>query len=177
MIKINHYTCVIKGDNMKKFIAILLFMTVLPANALSVNAGRKIPVIYNGEKVTEKTVSSGEKIYAEIQSDIMVNNTVVFKQGDTVILNVADAKKARCFGNAGEILLFNGTIEDAKGIFHPIEYNYKITGEERICLKLWSGVSIFFLFPLALCGFVHGGQTELLQGKVINVTLMSDFNF
>lgn len=101
----------------------------------------------------------------------------MFKQGGLVNLNVADAHKARCWGNPGEILLINGTAEDVKGIAHPIEFNYKITGEEKTWPKVMGAVSIFFLFPLALFGFVHGGQADLLPGKTINATLLSDFNF
>lgn len=168
---------------MKKIFTLLLLIaftqctTIAPANALLVSAGRKIPIVYNGEKVTGKTVSSGDKIYAEIQSDVTVNNVVVFKQGGLVTLNISDAKKARCWGNPGEMLLVNGTAEDAKGIAHPIDYTYKITGEEKTWPKVLGAVSIFFLFPLALFGFVHGGQAELLPGKSINATLLSDFNF
>ena len=168
---------------MKKLFTILLLLvfcsaTVVPANAaVIVNAGRKIPIVYNGEKITGRNVTSGDKLQAEIQTDIVVNNTVVFKQGGLVNLNIADAKKARCWGNPGELLLINGTAEDARGISHPIEYNYKITGEEKTWPKVMGAVSIFFLFPLALFGFVHGGQAELLPGKAINATLLSDFNY
>lgn len=165
---------------MKKIIAILLltaFLSVLPANAVvQVNAGRKIPVVYNGEKITGKSVHSGDKIYAQVKSDIIVNDKVVFKEGGNVILNISDAQKAKCFGNPGQLILINGTVEDAVGKFHPIEYNYKITGEEKTWPKVMVGVSIFFLFPLALFGFVHGGQAELLPGQTINATLLNDFS-
>lgn len=167
---------------MKKLFTTLLLIafcsvTVIPANAVTVNAGRKIPIVYNGEKVTGKTLESGDKIYAEVQADIKVNNVLVFKQGAEVTLNVADAKKARCWGNPGELMLVNGTVQDAKGISRPVEYTYKITGEEKTWPKVMGAVSIFFLFPLALFGFVKGGQATLLPGKTINATLLSDFNF
>lgn len=166
---------------MKKIISVLLLavfssMVILPANAGTfVNAGRKIPVVYSGEKTSGKNLTSGDKIHAQVKSDIIVNNTIVFKQGAPVILNVADAKKAKCWGAPGELYLVNGTVEDIKGIYHPIEYNYKITGNERNWPKVLGCVSIFFLFPLALFGFVHGGQAELIPGKTINATLLNDF--
>ena len=87
-------------------------ISVVPANAnnVLVNAGKRIPVIYSGEKVSGKTVAAGDKLYAQVQSDVRVNSKLVFKQGGTVILNIADAKKARCWGNPGEILLVNGSV-------------------------------------------------------------------
>jgi len=167
---------------MKKIFTILLlgaflnFIT-LPTQAIcQVNAGRKIPIVYSGEKVTGKDVTSGDKIYAEIQSDIKVGNKIVFKQGDEAILNVADAKKARFWGNPGEMLLINGTVNDINGIARPVEFSYKITGEEKTWPKVMGVISIFFLFPLALFGFVKGGQAELLPNKTINVTLLNDFS-
>lgn len=164
----------------KKTIVIILLMAffnvfTMPVHALSVNAGRKIPVVYDGQKVTGKQVSSGDKIYGKVQSDVVVSGKTVFKEGATVTLNVADAKKARCWGNPGEMLLINGTAEDINGTARPIEYNYKIVGNEKTWPKVLGCVSIFFLFPLALFGFVHGGQAELIPNKVINTTLLNDF--
>ncbi|MCM1265788.1 MAG: hypothetical protein NC200_06275 [Candidatus Gastranaerophilales bacterium] len=167
---------------MKKVLSILLLVAfiniALPVNAaVHVNAGHKIPIIYNGEKVTGKNTTSGDRVFAEIKTDVKINGVVVFKQGNLVTLNISDAKKARCWGIPGELHLINGTAVDSKGITRPIEYNYKITGEEKTWPKALGAVSIFFLFPLALAGFVHGGQAELNSGKTINATLVSDFNF
>lgn len=151
-------------------------LITLPAqSACYVSAGRKIPVVYIGEKITSKTLVSGDKIDVEVQSDVKINNTIVFQQGGAGTLNVADTRKARFWGNPGEMLLINGTVQDIKGNPHPVEFTYKITGEEKTWPKIMGAISIFFLFPLALCGFVKGGQAELLPNKVINVTLLNDF--
>ena len=81
-------------------------LITLPAqSACYVSAGKKIPLVYVGEKVTGKNLTSGEKINVEIQRDVKVNNITVFKQGDAGALNVADARKARFWGSPGEILL------------------------------------------------------------------------
>ena len=151
-------------------------MFSLPAQSVCyVSAGRKIPLIYTGEKVSSKNLASGDKISVEVQSDVKVNNTIIFKQGGEGVLNVADACKARFWGNPGEMLLINGTVQDVKGNPHPVEFTYKITGQEKTWPKVMGVVSIFFLFPLALFGFVKGGQAELLPNKTINVTLLNDF--
>ena len=166
---------------MKKIFILFLLLSffnliTLPAqSACYVSAGRKIPLVYVGEKVTGKNLVSGDKISVEIQSDVKVNNVIVFKQGGEGLLNVADARKARFWGNPGEMLLINGTVQDVKGNPHPVEFTYKITGEEKTWPKVMGAISIFFLFPLALFGFVKGGQAELLPNKTINVTLLNDF--
>jgi len=165
----------------KKVLIIFLLLSFfnmfsLPAQSVCyVSAGRKIPLIYIGEKVSSKNLASGDKISVEVQSDVKVNNTIIFKQGGEGVLNVADARKARFWGNPGEILLINGTVQDVKGNPHPVEFTYKITGQEKTWPKVMGVVSIFFLFPLALFGFVKGGQAELLPNKTINVTLLNDF--
>lgn len=167
---------------MKRFLTIFLLLSFINLNSLPVfsacyvNAGRRIPLVYIGEKVTGKNINSGDKIPVEVQSDVKINSVVVFKQGDDGFLNVADVKKARFWGNPGEMLLVNGTVQDVKGNFHPVEFTYKITGEEKTWPKVMGAISIFFLFPLALCGFVKGGQAELLPNKIINVTLLNDFS-
>ncbi len=164
----------------KKAIVLLLLLVFFnlflsPVYALNVNAGRRIPIVYSGEKISGKQVTSGDKIYGKIQANVIVNGTVVFKEGGSAVINVADAKKAKCWGVPGEMLLINGTVEDIKGIAHPVECTYKITGNEKTWPKVLGCVSIFFLFPLALFGFVHGGQAELLPNKVIYATLLNDF--
>lgn len=166
---------------MKKGLCLLLLLSfinliTLPAqSACYVSAGKKIPLVYVGEKLTGKDLASGDKINVEVQSDVKVNNVIVFKQGGEGFLNVADTRKARFWGNPGEMLLINGTVQDIKGNPHPVEFTYKITGEEKTWPKVMGAISIFFLFPLALFGFVKGGQAELLPNKTINVTLLNDF--
>ena len=166
---------------MKKCLCLILLFSffnliTLPAqSACYVPAGRKIPLVYTGEKVTGKNLVSGDKISVEVLTDVKVNNVIVFKQGGEGFLNVADARKAKFWGNPGEMLLINGTVQDVKGIPHPVEFTHKITGEEKTWPKVMGAISIFFLFPLALFGFVKGGQAELLPNKTINVTLLNDF--
>ena len=165
----------------KKNIAILLLLSFInfinmPVLAsVHVKAGRTIPVCYMGEKVSGKHVVSGDIIKAQVQSDVIVDDVVVFRTGDPVDINVSDVKKAKFFGTPGELVLLNGTAQDVNGDNHPISLTYRITGEERNYAKVLPVVSIFFLLPLALFGFVKGGQAELTSGKAINATLLNDF--
>ena len=91
---------------MKKCLCLLLLFSffnliTLPVqSACYVSAGRKIPLVYVGEKVTGKNLVSGDKINVEVLSDVKVNNVIVFKQGGEGLLNVADARKARFWGKS-----------------------------------------------------------------------------
>ena len=167
---------------MKKIIALFLclsFTVLMPLQTLAISqieAGAKIPLIYVGEKTSSKNLRSGDRVQAEVLNDVIVNNRVVFRQGAPATLNVADARKARFWGNPGEMLLINGSVQDVTGKYRSVEFTYRITGEEKTWPKVMGCISIFFLFPLALCGFVKGGQAELLPQKVIYTTLLSNFS-
>ena len=143
---------------------------------IQVKEGTRIPVVVTCLKTSKNTVA-GEKINAKIQNDIKINGVVIFKKDDNAIINVSDVKKSGFVGNPGEILLVNGNITDANGNTHNIEYQHKITGEEKTYPKVLLGVSIFFLFPLALFGFVKGGDAKVVQHTPIDVSLRNGFDF
>ncbi len=69
-------------------------------------------------------------------------------------------------GESGEILLINGTAEDVKGIAHPIEFNYKITGEEKTWPKVMGAVSIFFCFRLPYLDLSMADKPIYFQEKL-----------
>lgn len=158
------------------FLNICVINNMCLAAAVQVKSGRQISVVLK-EKETSKTVTPGEKIKGQIEYDVKIDGVKVFKAGDLAVLNVADVRKARCWGNPGEMLIVNGSVTDANGIAHRTEFYRKITGEEKSYPKVLGAISIFFLFPLALFGFVKGGQAELLPRLPIEVTLADDFTF
>lgn len=167
---------------MKKILSLILLLAIFNmynpvlAKTIEVKSGIRIPITVKSE-FTSKNVQAGEKIDAIIDEDIKIKDVLVFKRGDAVVLNVSDVKKAGFLGHAGEMYLVNGEAIDANGDKRPIEYNRKITGEEKIYPKVCLGVSIFFLWPLALFGFVKGGQAKVSPSKVIDVSVRNDFDF
>lgn len=165
----------------KKIITLCLLLSFfstlyLPACAKSVQvpAGRIIPISYQGKKVTDKTALSGDIIPAQIHSDVTVNGVKVFKTGDQAMINVADVKKNGFAGTSGSIVFINGTVNDVRGKTHPVQFTYKVAGEEKTWPKVMLGCGLI-LIPLALFGLVKGGHGELLPNQVINATLMNDF--
>lgn len=167
---------------MKKIVSLVLLFAIISfynpviAKVIEVKEGTRIPITVLNES-TSKTVQAGQQINAIIDEDVIINHVTVFKKGDNAMVKVSDVKKAGFIGNAGEIQLINGEVVDAIGNKHSIEYNQKIIGEEKTYPKVLLGASIFFLFPLALFGFVKGGQATISPNKVIDVSVRNSFSF
>jgi hypothetical protein len=119
----------------------------------------------------------GEKQKATVESDVLVNNVLVFKKGAKATLYVTDVKKAGLIGIPGKILISNGKVFDVNGNEHNIEYLNKIEGVEKTYPKVLVGISIFLLFPLALFTFVKGGEAKTSQQIPINTILNENFDF
>lgn len=165
---------------MKKFIALILLFVFtnlsMPvfAKSITVKNSTRVPITFE-QQYTSKQVFAGQKIDGVIADDVKIQNQVVFKKGDRAFLNVSDVKKAGFIGNAGELYLVNGAVMDVNGDVHTVEFNKKFIGKEKTYPKVLLGVSIFFLFPLALFGFVKGGQAKVNTGEIIDVYLRNDF--
>lgn len=142
-----------------------------------VTANTVVPITV--EKVeTSKTVISGGSISAIIAEDVYVNNVKVFQEGDRASLNVISAKKAGFVGIPGEITISGGKVYDTKGIAHRVDYTAQLEGEEKTWPKVMLGCGIFIILaPLALFGFVKGGQAKVLPTTIIDTRLISEFEF
>ena len=166
---------------MKKIISSVCLVCLLGTwnpvfSAVKVPAGTSIPITVE-HNVTSKTVASGGAIDAVIAEDVIINNNIVFKKGDNASITVLSAKKAGFIGKPGEMSLYGGKVYDTKGIEHKIDLNRQIEGDEKTWPKVCLGVSIFFLWPLALCGFVKGGQAKLNPLPPIDARLSTEFMF
>lgn len=167
---------------MKKIISLFCLFTFLlisqPAQALvTVKSGTIIPITLT-KMETSKTVVAGGTIDASVAEDVVVGGTVVFKEGDKASLNVMHAKKAGFVGIPGEITISGGKVYDVKGDAHRVDYSVRVEGEEKTWPKVMLGCGVFIILaPLALFGFVKGGQAKLFPNNVIDATLMSEFKF
>lgn len=161
---------------MKKIISLLLLITlvnivVLPVQAVTVKAGRKIPIV--GDYTTSKKVKSGDIICGHVQRNIIVDGKVVFAEGAPVTINVASAHKAHRWGAAGDISLINGTAEDITGTERAIAFDYDIQGNERDWVKVTAGL---FFIPLGFLAIIKGGEAELQPTNIINAEIIDDFS-
>ena len=164
---------------MKNLIILFLIFSIMfittPCMAVTVKSNTVIPISVSSNATSKNTISGGT-IDAIIAEDVKVNNILVFKTGDNATINVLSTKKAGFIGIPGEMIISGGKVFDIKGNEHRFEYNQQIIGNEKTWAKVCLGVSIFFLWPLALVAFVKGGQAELAPIQVLNVKLTNDFD-
>lgn len=147
------------------------------ARQISVPSGTTVRII--SEKMqNSKNLTAGDKLEAIIQQDVIIDDVAVFKRGDRAILNVSHAKKAGFVGIPGELVISGGEIIDANNKNHLVDFNQSYVGDEKTWPKVCLGCGVFIvLAPLALFGFVKGGQAEIRPNLPIDVRLLQDFNF
>ena len=166
---------------MKKFLSIVCLICFVgvwsPVSAATrVPAGTTIPLVIT-QKVTSKSVTSGGTIDATVEDDVKVNGKVVFAKDATASLNVISAKKAGFVGIPGEMTIYGGKVYDINGNEHKIDFNRQIVGEEKTWPKVMLGCGVFIILaPLALFGFVKGGQAEIHPVPPIEVKLSNEFS-
>ncbi len=167
---------------MKKIIILILviiFISILPitvAEEINVHSGIKIPLRVERNQ-TSKNLKSGTKITLEVANDIYQDGILIFKKGNKAALNITEAKKAGFLGHAGKFVIIDGEVYDNLGNIHQLSFNQTYIGEEKTYPKVLLTTSVFFLFPLALFGFVKGGQAEITTSQVINAYLDENFKF
>ena len=128
------------------------------------------------DTVTSKDMSV-ENIACQITNDVTVDDTVIFRAGDKADLHIGEIEKARCWGKAGKLVVSNGYVYDVNGNKHKVIISKNYYGEEKTWPKTCGVVSLFMLWPLAFCGFVHGGQATVSASSEIETSLASQFYF
>lgn len=172
---------------MKKIVSLLLSLllvfqfSILNVSAKTittkVKAGTTIPIALETEQ-TSKTVAVGHKLQAIIQEDVVVDNIVVFKKGDKATLNVVQNKKAGFVGIPGEMTISGGNIFDANNESHLIDFTQNYVGKEKTWPKVCLVCGVFIILaPLALFGFVKGGQAEIQPNMILQVRTVQEFDF
>lgn len=169
---------------MKKIFSLFLLIVFLNvytpvlAASIEVREGTRVPITVTSE-YTSKTIESGQRINAIIEDDVKINNVIVFKKGDNAILNISDVKKAGFVGMSGMMEIVNGSVTDIHGEKHSIDFEQTIVGEEKNWPKACVGLGVItvVLIPLALFGFVRGGQAKISPSKVIEVSIRNNFEF
>lgn len=165
---------------MKKIISLLLlfaFTTMYNPALASVKVPANTSIqISPVETVTSKD-SAVDTINCEIIDDVVVDGVTIFKTGAKAQLHIGELEKSKCWGKAGKMTIVNGFAYDVKGEKHKILLNKNCYGEEKTWPKTCGAISIFFLFPLALFGFVHGGEAKLSSSLQLETNLASEFAF
>jgi hypothetical protein len=167
---------------MKKIIALFLMFAFCNVYspvlaAVKVKSNTVVPITL--EKMeTSKTVIAGGTINAIVAEDVLVDGVKVFQEGDKAFLNVINVKKAGFVGIPGEMTISGGKVFDTKGVAHRVDYISQIEGEEKTWPKVMVGCGVFIILaPLALFGFVKGGQAKMSPSTVIDTRITSEFTY
>ena len=147
----------------------------IPAFAVNVPANTSI-FISPVNTVTSKDQNI-TTIICDITNDVIIDDVIVFKAGDRAELHVGEVEKARCWGKGGKMLISNGFAYDVNGQKHKIIFSKNLYGEDKLWPKTCGVVSIFMLWPLALFGFVHGGQAQVSATAELETFLASQYDF
>ena len=165
--------------SMKKIISLMCLVAFcnlfspLVACAVQVPADTEV-VLVSTRGVTSKNPDN--VIQMNIKENVIINGVKVFRVDDKATINIVDYEKAGYWGNAGEIIIGNGYVFDAKGNKHKISINKKIEGKEKVWVK---GVCCagLLLWPLLLFGFVKGGEAKITPALEMYATTSSAFKF
>lgn len=167
---------------MKKIVSMLCLMAFVgvysPVTAnINVPANTSVTIAVE-QTQTSKTVVSGSTIEARIVDDVIRDNVLVFRKGDRAILNVMTAKKAKFVGVPGEMVISGGKVFDVNGDEHRFDFTKQIVGEEKTWPKVCLGCGLFIILaPVALFGFIKGGQAEIVPTANLDVRTVSPFSF
>lgn len=164
---------------MKKILC-LFFLTVLltvqnPCLALTVPAGTSI-LIRPVELVNSKDTGVST-INATVTEDVVIDKHVIFQSGARATINISEMEKARFWGKEGKLVINNGYVFDTQGNRHLFIINKAYYGTSREWSKACGVISLFFLWPLALFGFVKGGQAAVSTTTQLEVNLATQFEF
>lgn len=163
----------------KKIISVFCLIAFIsmytPVFAVNVPANTSI-FISPVDTVTSKD-QNVSTVICNIKDDVIIDGVVVFKAGDKAELHLGEVEKARCWGRGGKMLISNGFAYDVNGQKHKILFTKNVYGEDKTWPKTCGVVSLFFLWPLALFGFVHGGQAQVSATTEIETFLASQFEF
>ena len=166
---------------MKKLLVCFLILCFLGGNSYCIADSVLVPANISIYLTPTNTITSKEnnidKIDAIITENVIVNNTIIFKAGDRATLHIEEIEKAHCWGNPGKLFVNNGYAYNVKGDKHKILISRNYYGDEKLWPKACGVASLFLLLPLALFGFVHGGQAIVSASSEIETTLASQFNF
>lgn len=170
---------------MKKILSLFLNVIIITnlcaseclARQINVPSGTTIRIV--SEKLqNSKNLTSGDKLEAIIQQDVVIDDIIIFKRGDRATLNVSHAKKAGFIGIPGELIISGGEVVDANNQAHLVDFSRSYIGEEKTWPKVCLGCGVFIILaPLALFGFVKGGQAEIRPNVTIDVKLLQNFGY
>ncbi|MCD7739799.1 MAG: hypothetical protein LUH11_00415 [Candidatus Gastranaerophilales bacterium] len=119
-------------------LTLLLFNSICPLyvqaqDTVTVKSGTEI-YLSPCNTITSKNEPS--IIPAIIKEDVIIDGKVVFKEGESAQIKIADVEKAGFLGNGGRMVLGNGYVKDVNGEKRKVTYSYNVLGKDKTWVKV-----------------------------------------
>jgi hypothetical protein len=136
---------------------------VANAETITIPAGTRVPVLVSNN-ISSNTVKTSDTINLTIAEDVLVNNKVVFRQGDAASLNVQKARSNGHWGRPGLLELNSGLVTGVKGDKLPVNISYNAKGASRRAFSI-AGTIISIPLILFAVGLVTLPVAVMTSGK------------
>lgn len=145
-------------------------------NEIVIKKKTKVPVVVTHE-VTSKNAATGRKIEARIFKDIIINDVIIFREGDRAVLNVAYSKKAGFLGIPGKLTIRDGEVFDINGKEYKVDLEQLLVRKSKLYPKILATISLFFLWPFLFFALVKGDEAELPAHSPIETLIRNNAIF
>ncbi|MEX1189724.1 MAG: hypothetical protein WED33_10740 [Bacteroidia bacterium] len=130
--------------------------------SIALSAGANVQIEL-AETLNSKTISPGQTIYFRVKFDVLVENTMLIKAGQSLQGVITKAQKARELGKQGELSIQVSSVQAIDGQEVMLSGNIFREGENRSVESIGIGALIFW--PVL---FMKGREAEIVAGTVFN---------
>jgi hypothetical protein len=141
-----------------------------PANPeiknITIPSFTNIPIIFK-YPLAGNSLKNGDPIGVQVNDDVYVNNTLIFKKGQDATLFVDKSKHAGAWGRGGKIEIQTGSVRDAYGNDYIINATKHVGADSKPSAIILPIVSLVICWPLVFLAFRHGDEATITPGTII----------
>ena len=126
-----------------------------------------IPIIFK-YPLAGNSLKNGDPIGVQVNDDVLVNNTLIFKKGQDATLFVDKSKHAGAWGRGGKIEIQTGSVRDVYGNDYIINATKQVGADSKPSAIIFPIVSLVICWPLAFLALRHGDEATIAPGTIIN---------
>jgi hypothetical protein len=132
----------------------------VPAGYIALQAGSRIQLELQ-ETISSKTIYEGQTVRFTVKSDIIQQELLLVKAGESVTGTVIKAEKARELGQEGQLHIRVDQVPATDGQFIPLSGNIYKDGENRRTESI--GIAALIFWPAL---FMKGKEAEINAGTI-----------
>jgi len=172
--------CVVKKI-LPVFLSLCILMVMpltVKAEEITVKSGTEIPLSFM-QNTDSKKMNQFDKIPVIITKDVLVNNKVIFKQGDTGTVNVYESAKPGCFGRGGKIDIRDARIKDVYGNEYLVNLPISLEGNQNWFGVVLPSIGLFSIILLPVLGpfaLLKGENPKIRSSQQFYATVTNPIN-